>query len=129
MNKKKINDTSTPILKSSQSNTDNLASNDLNIKKRKADVLSNNDETGLSNSSISISSAQSTDNVGFTNSIFVLWCFLKYFVILKVTIRRMNQKFRQTLKNLNPPAKHQTSYLYKYHSKKELKDDDDSEIS
>ena len=44
MNKKKINDTSTPILKSSQSNTDNLASNDLNIKKRKADVLSNNDE-------------------------------------------------------------------------------------
>jgi hypothetical protein len=66
MNKKKINDTSTPILKSSQSNTDNLASNDLNTKKRKADVLSYNDETCLSNSSIS--SAQSTDNVGFTNS-------------------------------------------------------------
>jgi hypothetical protein len=48
MSFKKINDSSTPILKSSQSNTDSIAGNDINTRKRKADVLFNNDESGLS---------------------------------------------------------------------------------
>jgi hypothetical protein len=66
MSFKKINDSTTPILKSSQSNTDSIAGNDINTRKRKADVLSNNDESGLSFSTIS--SAQSTGNAGFIKS-------------------------------------------------------------